>query len=80
MKRKVFTLAALAVLALAAGCSKQRTCRCAVIGSPDVRIIKIESGECEQLRLFTYHTELDSLKTDSLLCTDYQFEIDTIYN
>ena len=80
MKRKVFNLAALAVLTVATGCSKQKTCRCAVIGSSKVRVIKIEAGECEDIKLFTYHTTLDSLQVDSLLCTDYQFAIDSVYN
>lgn len=80
MKRKVITLAALAVITLVAGCSKQKTCRCSVLGSSKVRVIKLESGECSDLKLFTYHTTLDSLKVDSLLCTDYQFAIDSIYN
>lgn len=78
MKRKVFLLAACCLLV--AACSKQKTCRCAVIGDSKVRIIKIESGECEGLKFFTYHTTLDSLKVDSLLCTDYQFAIDSVYN
>lgn len=79
MKRKIFTLAALAVLTMAAGCSKQKTCRCAVLNSATVRVIKIESGECSDLKLFKYHNTLDTLMVDSLLCTDYQFAIDSIY-
>ena len=63
-----------------AACSKQKTCRCAVIGTSKVRVIKIESGECEDLKLFTYHTPLDSLRVDSLVCTDFQFTIDSVYN
>ena len=78
MYRKVITLAACCLLL--AACSKQTTCRCSVIGAPTVRIIKIEAGECEDLKLFTYHNTLDSLKVDSLLCTDYEFDIDSVYN
>lgn len=73
------TVACLALLATVA-CSKQKTCRCAVPGTSKVRVIKIEKGECEQLHVLQYHTELDSLKVDSLLCTDYEFDIDSIYN
>jgi uncharacterized protein YqkB len=80
MKRKVIILSALAAVVLAVGCSKQKTCRCAVIGTSKVRVIKIESGECEDLKLFTYHTPLDSLRVDSLVCTDFQFTIDSVYN
>ena len=79
MKKKVlFCLAALALLA--AGCSKQKTCRCAVIGTPTVRVIKIDRGECDQLHVFQHHNTLDTLIVDSLVCTDYEFFIDSIYN
>lgn len=71
-------MAALALLAV--GCSKQKTCRCSVIGKSTVRIITIEKGECDQLHTFNYHTMLDTLVVDSLLCMDYEFEIDSIYN
>ena len=46
----------------------------------NVRIIKIEHGECDQIRLLRYHDMYDSLKVDSLLCTDYEFAIDSIFN
>lgn len=82
MKRKHYLLSlCLAVLALlAVGCTKQKTCRCSVIGQSTVRIIKIDKGECIQLHTYNYHTMLDTLVVDSLLCTDYEFEIDSIYN
>lgn len=67
-------------LLLVSACSKEKTCRCAVLGSSKVRVIKIEKGNCEDIKVFKYHTELDSLKVDSLLCTDYQFAIDSVYN
>ena len=51
-----------------------------MIGQSTVRIIKIENGECEQLRTFNHPTDLDTLLVDSLLCMDYEFEIDSIYN
>jgi hypothetical protein len=51
-----------------------------VLHSSKVRIVKIQSGNCEDLKLFRYHTPLDSLMVDSLLCTDYEFRIDSIYN
>ena len=62
------------------GCSKEKTCRCAVLHSSKVRIVKINGGNCEDLKLFRYHTPLDSLMVDSLLCTDYEFMIDSVYN
>ncbi|MBO4586792.1 MAG: hypothetical protein J5677_03120 [Bacteroidales bacterium] len=77
MKKKYLFLGLAAVLALGAvSCNKEKTCRCSVLHSSKVRIIKIEGGNCEDLKLFKYHTMLDSLKVDSLLCTDYEFQID----
>ena len=79
MKKKI-AIVAVAVLALSlAACNKQKTCRCSVMGTQNVRIIKIEKGECEQLKTFTYHNVMDSVHTDSLLCTDYEFLIDSIF-
>ena len=76
MKKKlIYCLAAVALLAV--GCSKQKTCRCSVIGTSTVRIVKIDGGE--QLRMFNLHTSLDSLQVDSLVCTDYEFAIDSIF-
>lgn len=70
-----------AVLALlAAGCSKQKTCRCSVLSTAEVRVITIDKGECSQLATYQYHDALDSLKLDSLLCTDYEFRIDSLFN
>ena len=84
MKKKVLLgivgVVGLMVLAGLTGCSKEKTCRCAILHSSKVRVIKIQGGNCEDLKLFRYHTPLDSLKVDSLLCTDYEFMIDSIYN
>ena len=77
-KKAILCLAALALLAV--GCSKQKTCRCSVIGSSVVRIINIDRGECNQLLTYNYHTMLDSAMVDSLVCTDYEFDIDTLFN
>lgn len=79
MKTKI-TLLAAALALLAVSCSKEKTCRCSVLHSSAVRVITIQSGNCEDIKLFRYHTSLDSLKVDSLLCTDYEFAIDSIYN
>lgn len=78
MKSKILYLSA-AILLLCAACDKQKTCRCSVMGKMDVRIIKIEKGSCEDIVTYQYHDALDSLKMDSLLCTDYEFLIDSIY-
>ena len=81
MKHKIIALTAAAVLLMTfAGCSKQKTCRCSVRGTSTVRIIKIDKGECTQLSHLDYHSPLDEQLTDSLICTDYEFMIDSIYN
>lgn len=80
MKRISLALAAAALLLTAASCSKEKTCRCSVRGTSTVRIIKIEKGECTQLSHIDYHSPLDEQLTDSLVCTDYEFKIDSIYN
>ena len=78
MKKKYLLLGLAALLAVGAvSCSKEKRCRCAVLHSSLVRIIKIDGGNCEDLKLYKYHTPLDSLKVDSLLCTDYEFKIDS---
>jgi len=80
-QKTILSAAALcAVLLLAQGCAKEKTCRCTVRGTAKVRVVKIEKGRCEQLSTLHYHTDLDSLKVDSLLCTDFDFAIDSIYN
>jgi hypothetical protein len=78
MKKKYLLLGLAALLAVGAvSCSKEKRCRCSVLHSSLVRIIKIDGGNCEDLKLYKYHTPLDSLKVDSLLCTDYEFKIDS---
>ena len=81
--KKHHQLIALGVLALtlvAVGCGKQKSCRCSVRGQATVRIFEIDKGQCEDLHVWNYHTPLDSLEVDSLLCTDYEFLIDSIFN
>lgn len=82
MKRRLFHLSFIifALALLVAGCSKQKTCRCSVLGQSTVRIIKIEKGECNQLLTFNHPTMLDTLVVDSLVCTDYEFAIDSLFN
>lgn len=81
MKHKIIALtAATLLIATLAGCSKQKTCRCSVRGTSTVRIIKIDKGECTQLSHLEYHSALDDQLVDSLICTDYEFRIDSIYN
>lgn len=68
-------------VALTAACSKKKTCRCIVrgAGSSLVRVVKIDNGECTSLRYYEAHDELDSVWLEPLLCTDYVFRIDSIF-
>lgn len=70
---------ALVLLAGTTACSKEKTCRCTVQGRALVRVIKIEHGACEDIHAYSFHNELDSLRIDSLLCTDHEFAIDSIF-
>ena len=82
MKRKILVLLPVVAMLLLCtmSCSKQKTCRCAVRGTSTVRIIKIEKGECDQLNHLEYQSPLYVPLDDSLVCTDYEFHIDSIYN
>lgn len=79
MKQRIAILAGVLLLLTAAGCSKQKTCRCSVLGTDVVRTVKIEKGECDQLRTYQYHDGLDNIVEESLICTDFEFDIDSIY-
>ena len=79
MKKKIEILALAALALTVVACNKEQTCRCSVLGTQGVRIIKIDKGNCEQLHTYTYHNVMDSLNVDSLLCTGYEFRIDSIY-
>ena len=77
MKKILFLLGAAALL-LCVSCKKEKSCRCAVVGSQIVRIINITSGSCDQIHYASYHDDLDTLHTDYVLCTDYPFEADSL--
>ena len=77
MKKILFLLGA-ATLVLCASCTKEKSCRCSVVGSQIVRIITIDKGSCEKLNHASYHDDLDTLHTDYILCTDYPFEADSL--
>lgn len=78
--KRIITLSVLAMALLLCGCSKEKTCRCSVVGTSVVRIIKIDAGDCRDFHTYTYHSSLDSLEVETLVCTDYEFDIDSIYN
>ena len=80
--RKKLTFALLLVAAATAltGCSKERSCRCAVRNSSVVRIIDITSGTCDKLNVYTYHrSPTDSTVVDSILSSDYHYDIDSLF-
>ncbi len=76
-KRAVLLCGMLAVALLAASCGKEKTCRCTVLHEQSIRIIKIDKGDCEDLRYVLYDRDpvLYPDITDSVLCTDYDFGI-----
>lgn len=78
MKKKYLLFGLAGALAVGVtGCSKEKKCRCSVLHSEKVRIITIDGGNCEDIQLLSYHTPLDVLVVDSLLCTDHEFNIDS---
>ena len=80
MKKIILSVAALAVVACSVSCGKERTCRCSVFGQQanpqKIRVIKIDKGTCEEMRyvLFDQDPVLYPDRTDSVLCTDFDFE------
>lgn len=76
MKKVLFLTAA--ALLLCSACTKEKNCRCSVLGRQDVRIITIKGGKCSQLNYASFHDELDTLHVDSILCTDYPFDADSL--
>ncbi|MCQ2297606.1 MAG: hypothetical protein MJZ51_03185 [Bacteroidales bacterium] len=86
MKRKIMIIGALVLVVLAAGCSKKKSCRCAVRSSQadpqKVRIITVpNSFNCLNMNYVDYdQSEIQQDWRDTLLCTDYEFDIDSIFN
>lgn len=79
--KKIFLLAGVLSLLCLASCSKEKTCRCSVLHNQDIRMIQIDKGDCRDVRFIFYdrdilHTDL----TDSVLCTDFHFQSDTLSN
>lgn len=81
MKKKLLLVAA-AMMLLTVACTKEKNCRCAVLGTQTVRIVTISKGDCHSLSFARYYDILDNLHIDTLVCTDYPFEADSlvVYN
>lgn len=86
MKRKMMIFGALALVLLVAGCSKQKSCRCVVrshqADPQKVRIVTVSHNfNCLNLNYVDYdQSEIQQDWRDSLICTDYEFDIDSIFN
>ena len=76
MKKVALLIGAVAVLLAFASCTKERTCRCSVLGGQTIRVFKIDKGSCYDLYSILYDQDpvLYPDITDSLLCTDFDFE------
>lgn len=77
MKKKLLFIA-VATLLFAVSCTKEKHCRCGVLRSQTVRIVTISSGSCKSLNQVKYRDDLDTLFTDTVVCTDYPFEADSL--
>ncbi|MBR1835022.1 MAG: hypothetical protein IJ785_05915 [Bacteroidales bacterium] len=77
MKKRIL-FGAVTLLLLTASCTKEKHCRCAVLNSQTVRIITITKGDCHNFTTATYRDILDQLHIDTLVCTDYPFEADSL--
>lgn len=75
MKKALLYLCAAVLLLVVSSCTKERKCRCAVLGEVYERTIIIDKGSCEQLRyvLYDLHSVTSHDVTDSVLCTDFDF-------
>lgn len=77
MKKKLLFIA-VATMLLSVSCVKEKNCRCAVLKSQTVRIITLKSGSCNSLNQVRYRDDLDTMFTDTVVCTDYPFEADSL--
>ena len=76
MKKYAIICGAFALLLLMGSCSKERQCRCSVLGGQTIRMFNIDKGSCEDIRYILYDQDpvLYPDITDSVLCTDFDFE------
>lgn len=82
MKKVALILGVMGVIILSS-CNKERVCRCSVANSQTIRLIQVDNIKCEDLHFVYYDRNgglipSDQNLTDSVLCTDYKFESDTI--
>lgn len=76
--KKILMIAGATLVVICASCTKEKNCRCSVLGNQAVRIITISRGDCSKLNYASYKDELDTVHVDSILCTDYPFSADSL--
>ena len=86
MKTKII-LAGIAALLLLGSCSKEKACRCAIRSEQadpqKIRVVMVkQTVDCKKLNYVIYdESEIAQGWQDSpLVCTDYGFAIDSIFN
>lgn len=76
MKKFLFVIGAAGIL-LCSSCTKEKHCRCSIIGTQNTRIVTISSGDCGKLNSVTYYDALDTAHVENVVCSDYIFEADS---
>lgn len=81
MKKKIL-LMGVASLLLLCSCNKTKSCRCSVLHQQKVRIIDVKPwADCADIRYVEFNASAaETGIVDSVLCTDIQFEIDSLFN
>lgn len=80
MKKKSILIGLLCVIALSS-CHKEKFCRCSVRHEQKVRIITVRhSASCGDIRYVEFNASGAQLGVvDSVFCTDYVFDADTLF-
>ena len=76
--KKIALITAACLTLLCASCVKDKNCRCSVLGSQEVRIITIKSGDCNKINATSWFDALDTIHPQMLVCTDYPFSGDSL--
>lgn len=81
MKKKLVLMAVVGLLTICS-CSKEKSCRCSVRHSQKVRIVNVKSWQnCADIRYLEYNVSQAEIGVvDSLLCIDFVFDADSVFN